>query len=130
MSTRRHEFRKAARTPEQLAELRAIRAKYQREKPTPEQVLAESGQADFIPIGELLLLRDLATRFRHERERAGLSLAEVAERAGMDPAALSRLESGKNPNPTLDTLYRVAAALGKTIRCTFEDAPPEPCPVG
>src|SRR4051794_35944033 len=35
------------------------------------------------------------------RVEAGLSLADMAERTGMDKAALSRLESGKQPNPTL-----------------------------
>lgn len=52
MSVRR-EYRKAVRTPEQLAGERAVREKYQREKPSPEQALAASGHADFVPLGEV-----------------------------------------------------------------------------
>ncbi len=44
----------AVRTPEQLAELRAVRERLQRDKPTPEQLLAESGHPDFVPLGDLL----------------------------------------------------------------------------
>ena len=35
----------------------------------------------------------------------------MARRSGLDPAVLSRLETGKNPNPTFETLSRYAAAL-------------------
>jgi DNA-binding phage protein len=46
------------------------------------------------------------------RQSRGLSLTEIARRSGIDPASLSRLEAGKNPNPTFETLSRYAAALG------------------
>ena len=42
-----------------------------------------------------------------------------------DQAALSRLETGKNANPTLETMNRIAAALGNTITCALKDAPKE-----
>jgi transcriptional regulator with XRE-family HTH domain len=60
---------------------------------------------------------------KQERERQNLTLAEMSERTGIDQAALSRLETGRNSNPTYDTVYRVAAALGKVISWTFRDAP-------
>jgi transcriptional regulator with XRE-family HTH domain len=41
-----------------------------------------------------------------------VNLTVIARRSGVDPASLSRLEAGKNPNPTFDTLSRYAAALG------------------
>jgi ribosome-binding protein aMBF1 (putative translation factor) len=113
---------KSDRTPEEAAKLRAVRERYQREKPTPEQLLAEGGHQDFVPMGELMLLHYLATTLRRERERQGLTLAQLSERSGIDQAALSRLENGRNENPTVDTLYRVAAALGKVILCTVADA--------
>jgi transcriptional regulator with XRE-family HTH domain len=75
-----------------------------------------------VPMGELMLLHYLATTLRQERERQGLTLAQLSERCGIDQAALSRLENGRNENPTVDTLYRVAAALGKVILCTVADA--------
>jgi len=52
---------------------------------------------------------------RRERERLGLSLADVAERAKIDKAALSRLENGHHFNPTVSTLARYVHALGKSL---------------
>jgi DNA-binding XRE family transcriptional regulator len=120
----RHVFRKSERTPEETARLRADRERYQRERREPFQLLAEGGHEDFVPLGELLDLHQVMTQLRQERERQGLTLADMANRTGIDQAALSRLENGRTPNPTLDTLRRVATALGKVIRCTFQDAPP------
>ncbi|MBX9584054.1 MAG: helix-turn-helix transcriptional regulator [Gemmataceae bacterium] len=121
MSVRRV-YQKAARTPGQAAELAAVRAKYQREKPSLEQALAENGYAEPVPLGALVELHHVLAQLRRERERQGLSLAEVAGRAGLDPAALSRLESGKNGNPTIATVSRVAAALGLVVTCAIKGA--------
>jgi transcriptional regulator with XRE-family HTH domain len=49
------------------------------------------------------------------RESQGLTLAEVAERMGIDAPAWSRLETGKMLNPTLATLYKWAEALGQKL---------------
>jgi transcriptional regulator with XRE-family HTH domain len=56
----------------------------------------------------------LAALKKH-RQRKGLSLADVAEQSGMDRAAISRLENGVYLNPTIDTLYRYAQAVGAEI---------------
>ncbi len=45
------------------------------------------------------------------REYKEMTLAEVAERADMAPAALSRIENGRVENPHLRTLERIADAL-------------------
>jgi transcriptional regulator with XRE-family HTH domain len=52
---------------------------------------------------------------RAERERQGLSLADINERTGIDRAALSRLENNEDANPTLATLERYAEAVGKKM---------------
>jgi transcriptional regulator with XRE-family HTH domain len=57
----------------------------------------------------------LLARFKAARESQGLTLAEVAERMGIDAPALSRLETGKMLNPTLATLYKWAEALGMRL---------------
>src|SRR5271156_109614 len=56
--------------------------------------------------------RELIAALRAERERQGLSLADIAERSGMDRAAIHKLEIGVSRNPTLATLNRYAEALG------------------
>ncbi len=124
--TKRNVHRKASRSPEETARLRAVRERYQRERPTPEQLLAEGGHADFVPLGELLELHQAMAWLKQERERQQLTLADIEERTGIDQAALSRLETGRNSNPTYDTVYRVAAALGKVLSWTFHDAPSGP----
>jgi len=58
---------------------------------------------------------DLIATLRAERERQGLSLTEIAERTGMDRAAIHKLEIGLNKNPTCATLARYAHALGARI---------------
>jgi DNA-binding XRE family transcriptional regulator len=57
----------------------------------------------------------LLARFKAARESQGLTLAEVAERMGIDAPALSRLETGKMLNPTLATLHKWAEALGQKL---------------
>jgi transcriptional regulator with XRE-family HTH domain len=57
---------------------------------------------------------------KRAREAAGLTLADVSRRCGIDQPALSRLESGDNKNPTLDTLWRYAAAVGRRLVLTTE----------
>jgi len=60
---------------------------------------------------------------RAERERQGLSLSEVSERSGIDRATISRLETGKVPNPTVGTLRDLARALNKRLSWSLIDEP-------
>lgn len=48
------------------------------------------------------------------RKQQGLSQSEVARRAGLKQPAVARLESGA-VRPTLDTIQRVAHALGREV---------------
>jgi transcriptional regulator with XRE-family HTH domain len=123
--TMRHVFRKSTRSAEESARLRADRERYQRERPTPEQLLAEGGHADFVPLGDVLELHQVLAGLKEAREHKNLTLADVSKRAGIDQAALSRLETGRNSNPTFATIQRIAAALGKAISWTFRDIPPD-----
>ncbi|VDZ70378.1 DNA-binding protein [Klebsiella aerogenes] len=52
----------------------------------------------------------IAKSLTRERSRTGLSLAEVARRAGIAKSTLSQLESG-NGNPSLETLWALCVAL-------------------
>ncbi len=110
-------------TPEDRARHKAIREKLQRERPTLEQLIASGEYVGPIPQGVYRELRLALHDLKKAREGAGLSLADVAERSGIDKAALSRLENGIQANPTVETLLRYAAAVGKRLRWTLEDAP-------
>jgi transcriptional regulator with XRE-family HTH domain len=65
----------------------------------------------------------IAASLRRERSRAGLSLTELAKRAGIAKSTLSQLESGTG-NPSVETLW----ALSVTLEIQFADLlePPRP----
>jgi DNA-binding phage protein len=104
--------RKIERTADERRRLKEIRDRFQRERPGPEQLLDSGDATEFVSQGEYLHLLALLAALKQRRESLGLSLADVAERTGMDRAAISRLENGAQVNPTVDTLYRFATALG------------------
>ena len=99
---------KPKRTAEQRAEEEAIRRQHAvnpiRQRPTS----AINRQSFMAILG-------LVARFKAAREHQGLTLAEVADRMGIDAPALSRLETGKMLNPTLATLHKWAEALGQKL---------------
>jgi transcriptional regulator with XRE-family HTH domain len=53
----------------------------------------------------------LGAYLRAAREAAGLSLRQLAERAGVGHAYLSRLELGEQSNPTIEVLQKITQAL-------------------
>jgi DNA-binding Xre family transcriptional regulator len=111
----RHVRRKIERTPEQLAELRAARERFQRERPAPAELSASGEFEGPFNHGEILELLTAVATIKAERLRLKLSLADIAERSGLDKAFLSRLENGKVLNPTLSTLWRYADAVGMRV---------------
>ncbi|WP_308114197.1 helix-turn-helix domain-containing protein [Streptomyces brasiliscabiei] len=56
----------------------------------------------------------VARNVRFLRDQRGLSLAELARQAGLAKQTLSNLEQGTG-NPTVDTLFSIAAALGVPV---------------
>jgi len=56
-------------------------------------------------------LATIAAALRRERARAGLSLTELARRAGLAKSTLSQLEAGVG-NPSVETLWSLGVALG------------------
>jgi transcriptional regulator with XRE-family HTH domain len=68
-----------------------------------------SGEAPAAPRGGPPL-DVIATALRRERERHGLSLTELARRAGIAKSTLSQLESGAG-NPSVETLWALSVVL-------------------
>lgn len=66
---------------------------------------------------------DCIAKIKAAREAAGLTLAQVAARCKLRVDTLSRLESGKVLNPTVDTLAKYAAAVGYTLNLTAVPTP-------
>jgi DNA-binding XRE family transcriptional regulator len=67
-------------------------------------------------------LAEVFEQLRLAREDKGLSLADLTLLTGMDRSALSKLETGQRPNPTIETLMRYAAAVGKRLVLSLDDA--------
>lgn len=65
----------------------------------------------------------IAANLRRERDRTGLSLTEVAKKAGVAKSTLSQLESGSG-NPSVETLWALAVALGVPFSRLVEPAVP------
>ena len=99
------------------AEQRAAVGRVRAESRKPEARAARARAADLDdeddpkakPKADLLVL---LAALRAERERQGLSLADLSARSGIERAMLNKLELGKVANPTVATLRAFAAALG------------------
>jgi transcriptional regulator with XRE-family HTH domain len=70
-------------------------------------------------------VRTVAGNVRALRARAGLTLAELATAAGLGKSTLAQLESGK-ANPSVETLWALAAALQVPFARLVEEARPAP----
>ena len=117
-----------ARTPEERLEEERVRDWFERHRPGPGELAElEDGDPCFLP-EQVEAVRGMVGALKAERARLGLSLADLAERTGLTRPAISRLENGHRLNPTLDTLYRYARALGRTIALISEPHPQGPTP--
>ncbi|NIH78807.1 transcriptional regulator with XRE-family HTH domain [Amycolatopsis viridis] len=83
-------------------------------------------------------LRALATRVRRFRRERDLSQADLADRAGVSRSVVAELERSRlatgGPRPTrnitLDTLFRMAEALGVHPADLLDDRPSPRTPAG
>ncbi|WP_329102677.1 XRE family transcriptional regulator [Micromonospora sp. NBC_01699] len=65
----------------------------------------------------------IAAALRRERERAGISLTELARRAGIAKSTLSQLEAGTG-NPSVETVWALGVALGVPFSRLVEEPAP------
>jgi DNA-binding Xre family transcriptional regulator len=101
-------------TPAEAAKYKAIREQVAQDLPN----LVERHHRRMASLDQLdALLKELKTA----RQAKGLSLSDLTEITGMDTSALSKLENGQRPNPTLETLVRYAEAVGKRLLISLAD---------
>jgi transcriptional regulator with XRE-family HTH domain len=74
----------------------------------------------FCSLIEYLQAMKLGENIKKVRQAAGLNQKEVAERAGVDPGMLSKIEN-RGQNPSLEILRRIASGIG----CSVADLLPD-----
>jgi DNA-binding XRE family transcriptional regulator len=101
-------------TAEESAKYKEIRGRVAEELP---ELIARHHErlSAFDQLGELLKQLKVA------REERGLSLSDLTDLTGMDRSAISKLETGQRPNPTVETLVRYAEAVGKHLVVSLLD---------
>lgn len=62
----------------------------------------------------------IGERIRKAREAEGIGAQDLASRAGLHLNTLYKIELGKQ-NPTVETLEKIAAALGRDLRVTLAE---------
>jgi transcriptional regulator with XRE-family HTH domain len=69
-------------------------------------------------------------RLKRLRTAAGLTQQELATKADLSVSAIVQIESGKIPNPRINTLRALAKAMGATLDelAGEDDDAPEPPP--
>lgn len=102
-------------TAEEAAKYGDVRKKVEAELP---EIVARHHER----VANLEHLQSVLAQLKAAREEKGLSLAALSELTGMDTSALSKLETGQRPNPTVETLVRYAEAVGKKIEVSLVDA--------
>ena len=60
-------------------------------------------------------MRNIGARIRALRAELALSLPKLAERSKLSQGLLSKLENSEEPNPSLETLQKLAHALKTTV---------------
>jgi DNA-binding XRE family transcriptional regulator len=118
-------FQANRKTAAERAREKKLREQLQDEKPSLEDVIL-NGECDpeaVMTMGMYFDLQQTLQALKLERKQCGLSVADVAERSGLDRAVVSRLENGKQENPTVAMLMRYAAAIGKRFLWSYKDLP-------
>lgn len=66
-------------------------------------------------------LSTISKNIRLHRKEKGFSQDRLSKEAGVAYNTIVKIESGENPNPTVDTLERIAKALNVSIEKLFKE---------
>ena len=61
----------------------------------------------------------LTQKIAEMRKKSHLNQKTLADRLGVSQQVVSRIETGENENMTIDTLMRLARALGHKVKISF-----------
>jgi ribosome-binding protein aMBF1 (putative translation factor) len=108
-------------TPEEIAEdqriVEAVRAEI------PEMLAQAAAGEGFNSFEDATAVWQLVAALRTERERQGLSLAEISQRSQLAPELLAELEQSQLPMPPINQLMGYARVLGLQLNCSLQVAP-------
>jgi DNA-binding phage protein len=100
-------------------------------RPAPTEPASElAAFSDPSALGDHLDFAVFIASIQKAREARGLSVSDVAARMGVDHAAVSRLESGKQANPTVNTVMRYVEAIGLRVAWGLAERDDAPVPRG
>lgn len=72
----------------------------------------------------VILERVIAERVKNARKAQGLSMSELARRAGVSVGVISRIESiGLRANPSINTVYTIAQILAVSVDWLLGEGP-------
>jgi DNA-binding XRE family transcriptional regulator len=83
------------------------------------KLTTRQGRPNNAPMG------DIGKIMRARRLELGLTLRQVADRSGMSYQLISQIEIGNRPNPTRNTLQKLAVALEMDVRDLLDPVPAE-----
>src|SRR5437773_12562857 len=104
--------RPRVQTPEQEAEEKAIRQRYQTEKPSLQTLLDSGDIQQVFTMGEYWELRKTFAAHKAIRVQQAVSIADLASGAGLDQASISQLEGDQVDNVDIATVAGFASACG------------------
>ena len=62
----------------------------------------------------------VSENIRELRQKKGISQDRLSKEADLALNTIVKIETGENPNPTVETLEKIAKALGVSVRDLFD----------
>ena len=121
MTVKKRVQRQINRSSEDKTRLKAIRDRFQTERPSLDELIESGEYTEPVKHGVTLDVMRIAALLKQARQEAHLSLRDVSRRSGLDRSAISRLENGIYENTTIQTLNRLAGAYGKRFLVELVD---------
>ena len=70
-------------------------------------------------IGQTIMANIFSENIRKFRQKKGVSQDRLSKEADLALNTIVKIETGENPNPTVETLEKIAKALGVSVRDLF-----------